>query len=137
MNATQVCFVSVLGRYPTKRCLPLRITKGIEEMRRGMMFKDSMNYALAFIYPDVAPRSMWMKNVRIPLDMVFCRGGKIVQIQSDVPGCIPITEEEENYSDSVCPLVESVPSDLVLELPGGWAVQLGLRLGDSVVFTNA
>ncbi len=133
MNETQVCFVSVLGRYKRTRCLPLKITRGVEEMKRGMMFKDSMNYALAFMYPDVSPRSMWMKNVRIPLDMVFCRHNRIVQIQSDVPGCTPITEEEENNN---CPIVESVPSDLVLELPGGWSVQLGLQIGDIVFFTN-
>ncbi len=126
MNLTQVCFANVLGKY--KRCLPLRITRGLEEMRRGMMFKDSMNYALAFMYPDVAPRSMWMKNVKIPLDMVFCRKGKIVQIQSDVPGC---------KEDSECPSIESVPSDLVLELPGGWALRLGLQIGDTVFFVNS
>ena len=124
MNLTQVCFSSVLGR----RCLPLRIARGIEEMRRGMMFKDSMNYAMAFMYPDVAPRSMWMKNVKIPLDMIFCRKGKIVQIQSDVPGCKPISD------DSECPSVESVPSDLVLEIPGGWANKIGLQIGDAVFF---
>ena len=126
MNSTQVCFANVLGRY--KSCLPLRITRGVEEMRKGMMFKNSMNYALAFIYPDVAPRNMWMKNVKIPLDMVFCRKGKIVQIQSDVPGC---------KEDSECPSIESVPSDLVLELPGGWATRLGLRIGDTVFFVNS
>ena len=128
MNSTQVCFANVLGR---TRCIPLRITRGLEEMRRGMMFKDSMNYALAFMYPDVAPRNMWMKNVKIPLDMVFCRKGKIVQIQSDVPGCNPISD------DSECPTVESVPSDLVLELPGGWSRRLGLQLGDTVFFVNS
>ena len=126
MNSTQVCFANV--SYSRERCLPLRITRGLEEMRRGMMFKDSMNYALAFMYPDIAPRSMWMKNVKIPLDMVFCRKGKIVQIQSDVPGCKPISD------DSECPSVESVPSDLVLEIPGGWAYRLGLQIGDAVFF---
>ena len=128
MNSTQVCFANVRGR---TRCLPLRITRGLEEMRLGMMFKDSMNYALAFMYPDVSVRSMWMKNVKIPLDMVFCRKGKIVQIQSDVPGCNPISD------DSECPTVESVPSDLVLELPGGWSNRLGLQLGDTVFFVNS
>jgi uncharacterized membrane protein (UPF0127 family) len=134
----QVCFISLLernrcpffmGRQRT-RCIPLRVARGPEEITRGMMFERSMDYALAFLYPDVSPRQMWMKNVMIPLDMVFCREGKIVQIYSDVPGCIPIVEDTE------CPIINSVPADLVLELPGGWSYGLRLQIGDVVVFSN-
>ena len=121
--SSNVCIVSPVTQQ-IKACIPLKYTRTPEEQRLGMMYQAKMDYALAFVYSDIAPRRMWMKNVKFPLDMVFCRKNVIVQIQGSVPVC----DQPE------CPVVESLPSDLVLELPGGWASSLHLRVGDIVTY---
>ena len=125
--STKVCFLS-LQTQKVKSCLPLRIARTEEEKRKGMMFEPKMDYALAFLYSDVKPRSLWMKNVKFHLDMVFCKKNLIVQIQAGVPPCTAL-------KDSECPIVDSLPSDLVIELPGGWASKLNLQIGDVIVLT--
>lgn len=43
------------------------------EMRRGLMHRKAMdeNKGMLFVYQDAAPRSFWMKNTYIPLDIGF------------------------------------------------------------------
>ncbi|MDX2428081.1 MAG: DUF192 domain-containing protein, partial [Xanthomonadales bacterium] len=52
----------------------------------GLMFRDSMppDQGMIFIFPNEAPRSFWMKNTRIPLDiMYFDKDLKMVSISAD------------------------------------------------------
>jgi uncharacterized protein len=65
---------------------------------------------------------MWMRNTRIPLDMLFItREGKVLNIAQRT---VPFTEH-------------SIPSDgpvrAVLELNGGTAERLGIKAGDRVI----
>lgn len=43
------------------------------ERAQGLMNRTSMPYASAmvFLYPDAAPRSFWMKDTPLPLDIMF------------------------------------------------------------------
>ncbi len=47
----------------------------IEQQRRGLMHVRSLPAftGMLFVYDDAAPRSMWMKNTFIPLDIFFIR----------------------------------------------------------------
>ena len=40
---------------------------------RGLMFVDSMpdDHGMLFIFPNSRPRSFWMKNTLIPLDIIY------------------------------------------------------------------
>ena len=41
---------------------------------------------MLFIFPDMAPRSFWMKNTLIPLDMLFFdAAGRLVSVFENVP----------------------------------------------------
>jgi uncharacterized membrane protein (UPF0127 family) len=66
--------------------------------------------------------AMWMRNTRIPLDMLFiAHDGRIVNIaQRTVP-----FSEASVFSDG--------PVRAVLELNGGTVSRLGIRPGDRVV----
>jgi uncharacterized membrane protein (UPF0127 family) len=51
----------------------------------GLMYRDSMpaDHGMIFAFPDEEPRSFWMKNTRMPLDIIFLDGsGKVVSIRS-------------------------------------------------------
>lgn len=95
-----------------------------EKQALGLMFRDSMaaDEGMIFIFPGEAPRSFWMKNTRIPLDiMYFDKDFKLVSISADTPPC----------KVSRCPSYPSkAPAKYVLELNAGTAAKLGIGIGD-------
>ena len=104
----------------------VEIADSSEEHQLGLMFRDSMpaDHGMIFIFPDEAPRSFWMKNTRIPLDiMYFDKDLKMVSISADTPPC----------RVARCPSYPSVvPAKYVLELNGGSAASLGVGVGDKL-----
>jgi len=77
---------------------------------------------MLFVFEEEAPRSFWMKNTLIPLDMIFIkRNGEILNIhQNAIPQDLTsIHSKGSAYA--------------VLELNGGEAEQLGLAAGDKVI----
>ena len=97
-----------------------------EKQALGLMFRDSMpaDRGMLFIFPNESPRSFWMKNTRIPLDiMYFDKELKMVSISADTPPC----------KVARCPSYPSLkPAMYVLELNGGKAAELGVGVGDSL-----
>src|SRR5687767_6835834 len=58
------------------------------ERARGLMFRDSMpvDNGMLFIHDSEEPQAYWMKNTRIPLDILyFDSGRRLVSQQRDVP----------------------------------------------------
>jgi len=97
-----------------------------EKQALGLMFRDNMeaDKGMLFIFPNEAPRSFWMKNTRIPLDiMYFDKELKMVSISADTPPC-KVTR---------CPSYPSkAPAMYVLELNAGAAKKLGVGVGDKL-----
>jgi len=98
-----------------------------EKQALGLMFRDSMpaEQGMLFIFPREAPRSFWMKNTRIALDiMYFNKDLELVSISADSPPC------RVRY----CPSYPSkLPAKFVLELNAGTAAELGVEVGDRMV----
>lgn len=44
-----------------------------EERNRGLMHRTVVERPMLFAFPDEAPRSFWMKNTLVPLDIAFFR----------------------------------------------------------------
>jgi uncharacterized protein len=92
----------------------------------GLMDRTQMDadHGMLFVFDEDAMRGFWMKNTKIPLDMLFFDGDrKLVSVQHNVPPCI---------SDP-CPGYSSgAPARYVLELNGGEAEKLGLTPGDPI-----
>ena len=95
-----------------------------EKQALGLMFRDEMpaDQGMLFIFPNEAPRSFWMKNTRIPLDiMYFDKDLNMVSISADTQPC----------RVSRCPSYPSIaPAKYVLELNAGTASGLGVGPGD-------
>lgn len=112
---------SVRARFDVWLALtPAAKSRGLMEVRD---LADSKG--MLFLYPSAEPRQFWMRNTRIPLDIVFARGERIVRVHRAVPPC----------PDSVrnCPVYASgEPSDTILEISGGSAEKLGVREGDRI-----
>ena len=93
------------------------------QQQRGLMFRRALapNAGMLFVYDDERPRSFWMKNTLIPLDMVFVRAdGTIGRIAENT---VPM---------SLDPVPSIDPVSAVLEIRGGRAAELGLKEGDKV-----
>jgi uncharacterized membrane protein (UPF0127 family) len=97
-----------------------------EKQALGLMFRDSLpaDEGMIFVFPNEAPRSFWMKNCRIPLDiMYFDKELKLVSISANTPPC----------KVSRCPSYPSkAPAQYVLELNAGTASLLGIGIGDKL-----
>ncbi len=78
---------------------------------RGMLFEFDRD----------APTAFWMKNTYIPLDIIFiARSGMVTRIAANA----------EPLNERVIP--SGGPCAAVLELNGGTAAAIGLKVGDKV-----
>lgn len=104
----------------------LEVAETPDEQAMGLMFRDSLADDRGMLFPVDPPRpaSFWMKNVAIPLDMLFIAEGEVVAIESNVPPCL----------EEPCPTYgpEGVPVNAVIEVRGGLVEELGVEVGDVV-----
>ena len=99
------------------------------ERSRGLMFRDAMpaGHGMLFIHDREEPPAYWMKNTRIPLDILyFDDERRLVSQQRDVPPC--------SLGNACPPYPSDAPARYVLELNAGEAQRLGLRDGAVITF---
>ncbi|MFT4198642.1 MAG: DUF192 domain-containing protein [Pseudoxanthomonas sp.] len=92
--------------------------------QRGLMFRDSMepDHGMLFIHDYEAPQAYWMKNCRIPLDILYFNHDlKLVTAQTDVPPC--------SAGNQCPPYPSKAPALYVLELNAGQAAKVGAKDG--------
>ena len=95
------------------------------EQAQGLMFRTELGPQDGMIFPSATPqfRSFWMKNVVIPLDLLFIGADGFVS--NIAANTVPYSED-------------SIPSDgpvvAVLELAGGRAAELGITAGARVTW---
>jgi uncharacterized membrane protein (UPF0127 family) len=95
-----------------------------EKQALGLMFRDKLppDHGMLFIFPGESRRSFWMKNTRIPLDILYFNSNlELVSMAEDAHPC-----RSRN-----CPGYPSEgPAKYVLELNSGKAAELGVKAGD-------
>jgi uncharacterized membrane protein (UPF0127 family) len=75
---------------PEGTVIMAELAKTVEERARGLMFRPSLdkNRGMLFTFAEPQQWSFWMKNTRIPLDIIWMDGHKkIVHIERRVPTC--------------------------------------------------
>jgi YVTN family beta-propeller protein len=105
----------------------VEVPDDLEESMRGLMFRKHLpgNAGMLFAYYDEKPRTFWMKNTLIPLDMIFVDGSsKIIEIKENVPPCAQ--DECPNYPSKE-------PAQYVLEVNAGFVQEKGIKVGDRLV----
>lgn len=90
-----------------------------QEHETGLMWKKWPPPIMVFPYNNASIRKFWMKNTLSPLDILFCRGNKIIDICYGEPMSTKL-------------IGPNVPTDLVIELPHGTAQTYGIRAGADV-----
>ncbi len=100
----------------------LALTDG--QQQQGLMFRRALapDAGMLFDYKSPTQITMWMKNTFIPLDMIFIGAdGRIVRI----------AERTVPQSTEIIP--SAAPARAVLEVNGGTAQRLGIKVGDKVI----
>lgn len=105
--------------------IELEVAKTPQQQAIGLMYREEIPVNRGMLFPMEPPRvpRFWMKNVVVPLDMIFIREGEVAAIAHQVPPC------EEDPCPTYSP---KMIIDQVLELRGGRAKELGLEIGDSL-----
>lgn len=107
----------------------LEVAQTSVQQSLGLMFRSELPANRGMLFPFGSPRRtrFWMKDVPVPLDMVFLRNELVVAI-AQAPPCP--AEPCPTYGPDNNRLV-----DQVLELRGGRAAEIGLQAGDTVTIT--
>lgn len=112
------------------RIVGLEVAQTSRQQAMGLMHREPLADDRGMLFPFNPPEPVrfWMKNVSVPLDMVFVYQGQIIAIANDVPPCV--AEPCPTYGP------DGQLVDYVIELRGGLADSLGLELGDAVEITQ-
>jgi len=93
----------------------------------GLMNRTYLNEdaGMLFIFPTQQQQTFWMKNMRIPLDIVFITADNhVLEIYASVPPCT---------SDPCALYTSSAPIQYALEVNSGFCSRNGIASGDPVV----
>jgi uncharacterized protein len=99
------------------------------ERRQGLMFRPRMSAddGMLFAYPSEAPRTFWMMNTLIPLDIAFfAADGTLLNVNETPIGADPRREPVPRSSSTG-------PARYVLEMNLGWFKKKGLVDADGKV----
>ena len=88
----------------------------------GLMHRDSMpsGHGMLFVFSEEQRQSFWMKNTRIPLDIIFVdAAGKVVSIHPMKPYDLRSTRSD-------------APAKYAIEINQGRAKEAGVKPGDQL-----
>jgi uncharacterized membrane protein (UPF0127 family) len=108
--------------------VPLTVELAVDpaDHARGLSGRDHLapGAGMLFVFPEPAPRSFWMKEMRFCLDIVWIENDVIQGAAQGVCPAAPGTAESDLPS-----YASPVPVSYVLEVPAGWLAAHGLGAG--------
>ena len=126
--AVEVPMETALVILPGGGELVVELAVSPQQRSRGLMFRDELpeGQGMLLLFPDSGFRSIWMKNVRFPLDLIWLDGDqRVVHLERNVPPC----------PQEPCPDYHSMrQASSVLELNGGAVEKWGIELGQQLEF---
>lgn len=110
-------------------CVSAEIADTVSKRTQGLMFRKSLpdNQGMLFVFEREDLYSFWMKNMQIPLDIIWIdKDKRIVDIKTNVPPC----------KDSCRGLTPRENAQYVLEVSAGFVERNKIRIGDRVDFSD-
>ncbi|TYB79437.1 DUF192 domain-containing protein [Bizionia myxarmorum] len=108
--------------------LDIEIADNEFETQTGLMYRESMktNHGMLFVFPNEQPRSFYMKNTRIALDIIYLDANKTI---------VSFQENAQPFNEG------SLPSEgaakYVLEVNAGLAKTWQLKVGDKMRYSTS
>jgi uncharacterized protein len=103
-----------------------------DQRNRGLMFRDSLpeGHGMLFVHANEGPLAYWMKNTKIPLDILyFDENKKLVSAQENVPPC--------SAGDKCPPYASEADAKYVLELNAGSMANYRIQKGDIMIMDES
>lgn len=100
-----------------------------DEQRLGLGGRESIgeNEGMLFTYDRPEHTSFWMKGMQFPIDIIWIREGKVVDLTLSA-------QPEPGKRDYELKLYRpKTEIDAVLEVQAGWAIKNNVKIGDPVV----
>ncbi len=114
--------------------VPVLVADDVTERSEGLMGKYLQSgQGMLFVFKDSQQRTFWMKNMLMPLDIIFLdESMTVVEIKANIPPC----------DNDPCPTFPTnKPAKYVVEVEAGFAKQHnlfpGTRMTTSVDLTSA
>lgn len=106
----------------------LEIVATREKQSQGLMYIKQLpeNSGMIFLFEKPEPRSFWMKNMEIPLDIIFLRNRKIINICKNVPP----GNESKLYNSAY-------KSDCAIEVNAGFCDKYNVQAGDFILLSTS
>lgn len=108
------------------RVFRLELARTPENRARGLGGRDYIgaDEGMLFIFDGPAPRTFWMKDMLIPIDIIWLSDGIIIGIDEKVyPPALNASE------GNIARVSSPAPADTVIEIGAGRASELGLVSG--------
>ncbi|GAA6617821.1 hypothetical protein NUACC26_036320 [Scytonema sp. NUACC26] len=124
-NRGQQLPISAVATVPNGAKIQLEVARTPQEQAMGLMFRPALSNdrGMLFQFPSAFQASFWMKDVPVPLDMVFLLDGVVKHVAVSVPPC----------NTMPCPSYSpETPVNQVIELRSRRASELGLKPGSRV-----
>ncbi len=108
----------------------LEVADTPRKQAQGLMYikKLPANYGMIFLFDRAEPRSFWMKNVEIPLDIIFIKKNIIVDIHKNVP---------VNSENKTLIYKSARRADCVIELNAGFCDKYNVKPGDKILLSRS
>ena len=113
-----------------KQVFMLEVARSAGEKKKGLMSRPRLadNSAMIFVYDKEEHRPVWMKNVHMPLDIVWVDAtGTVVDIVSEAPPCIAESKHCPTYGEKTTALY-------FIEFVAGTVTKTKLKLGDRLAW---
>ena len=107
----------------------VEIADSIDEQAIGLMYRTELaaDHGMLFVFEQEEPRIFWMRNTKIPLDIIFVdASGTIVDTKENFEPCV-VDDCEKYYSK---------PALYALEVNAGFVAEKGIIVGDSIILSQ-
>ena len=112
------CKITIINSEGEEIYVNCEIPSNREEIAQGLMYRDKLGENSGMFF-DSVDNGFWMKNVDIPLEMIFIDGDEISEILPANPN------DTTNISNSL-------PADSNLEVNQGFCKNNGISVGDKI-----
>ncbi|MCI0529898.1 MAG: DUF192 domain-containing protein [Nitrospira sp.] len=119
---------TILVELPSGTKITAEVADTIPKRMLGLMFREHLSpaHGMLFIFENADYHGIWMKNCRIPLDILWLnQDRRIIHMEEGVPPC----------KDNPCPTYQPLQKALyVLELNAGLIAKEKMKLGAQLKF---
>jgi uncharacterized protein len=117
---------SMINLYYGEVKINAEIASTYESREKGLMMRGELDESsgMLFVFESSSPRTFWMKDTLIPLDIIFLDENlKVINISENTKP----NQTTETYSSTQ-------PALYVLEMNGGWSKKHNLKNGSQLRF---